>query len=178
MKRYIPLILCACLLFSAVACSSGDQVFTHRELTLTLDGSFRLLDEGETSVSYASIKKMQTVTVSYEEKEKLIQTEEDSDMSLKEYGELCLSDMLAQDAEQKHESDKASPGAVKTHGEIVYFTYHRDADDVPYTCLATFHATEDAFYTVTFSAPEEEFDAVQNDFFDMAEEIFFVKNNS
>ncbi len=179
MKKFISLLLCACLLLPTVACGVRPKEFIHKDLALMLDSSFRVLKEEEQSVSYASRKKMQTVTASYEEKEELSKKGHDPDMSLKEYGELCLLDILEEQADSKNNNQAETPDvpktAVKTQGDIVYFTYTRDANDTPYTCLATLHATEDAFWTVTFAAPEEAFDDVKNDLFDMAEEISFVK---
>ena len=122
---------------------------------------------------------MQTVTASFEEKELLSKKGYDPDMTLKEYGELCLLDILEEQAENENKKDtepvEVPKTAVKEKDGIVYFIYTREANDTPYTCLATLHVTEEAFWTVTFAAPEASYDTVEDDLFEMAGEISFVK---
>lgn len=179
MKKFIVLLLSICLLIPTAACSVRPQEFVYKDLALTLDSSFRVLEETEKSASYASRKTMQTVTASFEEKESLSKKGYDPDMTLKEYGELCLLDILEEQAENENKKDtdpiEVPKTAVKEKDGIVYFIYTRDANDTPYTCLATLHVTEEAFWTVTFAAPEASYDAVEDDLFDMADEISFVK---
>ena len=179
MKKFIVLLLCICLLIPTVACSVRPKEFVYKDLALTLDSSFRVLEETDESVSYASRKAMQTVTASFEEKEALSKKGYDPDMTLKEYGELCLLEILEEQADSNNKKDtdpiEVPKTAVKEKGGTVYFIYTRDANDTPYTCLATMHVTEEAFWTVTFAAPEASYDAVEDDLFDMADEISFVK---
>ncbi len=176
MKKFIPLLLCACFLIFATSCGTRSKEFTHRDLTLTLDSSFRVLSTEDACVSFASYPKMQTVTASFEEKESLRKIGYDPEMSRAEYGEILLEDLWA-DAEDADTVADIPKTSVKIRGNTVYFVFTRDADGISYTCLATLHESSNAFWTVTFAAPEEEFVAAEDALFEMAEKISFVKSS-
>lgn len=157
MKRILALVMVLAMMLSLCACGATEKVFTCKELSITLNSSFKESSVEGQDAYYESNKVGVTVV-----KDLKTNLANGATMTNKDYAELVI---------ELYKKDPIS-GVQEVDG-LTYFTYTAVIDSEGYTYQSYIFNTVDAFWMVQFFCHTDNYGKYIDDFSTWAKSVVF-----